>query len=98
MVAAWFNGEAEKPAAAEERFHAILVRGGVVHIVESNLFPVEYRVGRIAVGSGRDFAMAAMFLGKSAVEAVRVAHALDPDTGPEIETLEYSFETVNEGR
>ena len=47
----------------------------------------QLKAGPTAVGSGAPFAMAAMVLGKTAVEAVRVAMELDPDTGGEITTL-----------
>ncbi len=40
-----------------------------------------------AIGSGRDFAMAAMFLGKDAVEAIVVASALDTGTGNGVDAL-----------
>lgn len=41
-----------------------------------------------AIGSGRDFAAAAMYLGKTAREAVEVAIALDSACGNGIDTLE----------
>jgi hypothetical protein len=41
-----------------------------------------------AVGSGRDFALAAMFLGKDAAAAVRVAKIFDAGTGGEIESMD----------
>lgn len=40
-----------------------------------------------AIGSGRDFAMAAMFLGKDAIEAVVIASALDISTGNGFDSL-----------
>lgn len=42
----------------------------------------------VAFGCGRDYAMAAMYLGKSAREAVEVACALDINCGKGIDTLE----------
>jgi 20S proteasome alpha/beta subunit len=47
-----------------------------------------YEDANFAVGSGRDFAIAAMYLGKTAVEAVAVACALDSDCGNGIDALE----------
>jgi len=41
-----------------------------------------------AMGGGRDYALAAMFLGKSALEAVQVACALDITCGKGIDVLE----------
>lgn len=43
-----------------------------------------------AIGSGRDFAMAAMHLGKTAREAAEVACALDSNCGNGIDTLELT--------
>ena len=47
-----------------------------------------FRVSRgfHAVGSGRDYALAAMYLGKSAAEAVRIAMEFDNGTGGEVLT------------
>lgn len=42
---------------------------------------------RAAIGSGRDFALAAMHLGRTAIEAVEVACALDINCGNGIDTL-----------
>lgn len=50
--------------------------------------PVRYEDKFCAIGSGRDFAMAAMHLGKTAREAVEVACALDTGCGNGIDTLE----------
>jgi ATP-dependent protease HslVU (ClpYQ) peptidase subunit len=41
----------------------------------------------MAIGSGRNYAMAAMYLGKTAAEAVAVAAALDSSVGCGITTL-----------
>ena len=41
----------------------------------------------IAFGAGRDYALTAMFLGKSAIEAVQVAIQLDTSCGMGIDTL-----------
>lgn len=45
-----------------------------------------------ARGSGRDYALAAMFLGKTAVEAVSVACALDTSCGNGIDFIELTGE------
>jgi hypothetical protein len=42
-----------------------------------------------AIGSGRDFAAAAMYLGKTAREAVEVAMALTGFCGHGVDTLEF---------
>ncbi|MRW82888.1 hypothetical protein GJ698_02135 [Pseudoduganella sp. FT26W] len=55
--------------------------GGHYELVEDNF---------CAMGGGRDYALAAMFLGKSAKEAVEVACALDITCGKGIDTLELA--------
>lgn len=51
-------------------------------------WPVRHEEPFIAIGCGKEFAMAAMHLGKSSMEAVEVACALNPDCGNGIDTLE----------
>lgn len=43
-----------------------------------------------AIGSGQQFATAAMFMGATAEQAVRVAMGLDPNTGGEVQTMSLS--------
>lgn len=43
-----------------------------------------------AVGSGRDYALAAMHLGKTATEAVQIAMLFDNTTGGEIDTVQVT--------
>jgi hypothetical protein len=86
-VVEWLNQGGDKPKVTADKFHAILIREGALFMLEDNLIPVKHENPFFAVGSGRDFAVAAMFLGKSAAEAVRVAHEFDTDTGPEVMEL-----------
>lgn len=51
--------------------------------------PMVFEQQHMAAGSGRDFALAAMFLGQSAEDAVRVACAFDVDSGNGIDTLSF---------
>lgn len=86
-VLAWLAG-GEKPKI-EEHIHAIVVApSGKFHTYEKLLVALPAASSFMAVGSGRDFAMAAMHLGKSAAEAVKIAHLFDTDTGPDVDTLE----------
>jgi hypothetical protein len=41
-----------------------------------------------SVGSGRDFALAAMALGKTAKEAIELAHMFDASTGDKVDVIE----------
>jgi len=50
-------------------------------------YPIRWEGRFGAIGSGREYALAAMHLGKTAAEAVAVACALDPSCGNGIDTL-----------
>ena len=50
-------------------------------------FPIRYEGLHTALGSGREYAYAAMYLGKTAHEAVQVACALDSGCGNGIDVL-----------
>ena len=49
--------------------------------------PVRLNAGYYAIGSGRDFALAAMHLGHDAKKAVEVASVLDQSTGNGIDSV-----------
>lgn len=55
---------------------------------EDGPYPVEIESQHYAIGSGRDFAMAAMHLGFDAVRAVEVASALSNGCGGGVDVLE----------
>ena len=48
----------------------------------------------VAIGSGRDYAMAVMALGRSACEGVGIAARFDPGTGNGVDTLPLAAEAV----
>lgn len=50
-------------------------------------YPIEHGDSRVAIGSGCEFAMAAMHCGKTAREAVEVAAILDSNTGNGVDVL-----------
>lgn len=60
---------------------------GTVTIYERTPHPQILHNEFVAIGSGRDFAMAAMHLGNSAEKAVEVAAALDAYTGNGVDAL-----------
>lgn len=61
---------------------------GVIHIYERSPIPSIWEDGCCAIGSGREYAMAAMHLGCSAKEAVEVANALSCDCGRGVDVLD----------
>lgn len=57
---------------------------------ENTPFPVRFDHWQtIAIGSGRDYAMASMHLGKSAQEAVEIACLFDTGCGNGVDTLTF---------
>ena len=73
---------------ADNSIVLLVIRPGpVVQVYEHTPHAIEYEDRQAAVGSGRDFALAAMHLGKSAEEAVLVAAEFDPGTGNGVDTL-----------
>ncbi len=66
----------------------IVVRpGGFIDLYERTPYPIRYEDKIFAVGSGRDFALAAMHLGLSAKQAVEVACVFDPGCGNGVDEL-----------
>lgn len=83
----WLQNGGDKPKLGDG-FHALWIRAfGGFSVLEEGLIAIEYDMPFYAVGSGRDFAMAAMRCGKTAREAVLIAHEFDPDTGDEVQEL-----------
>ncbi len=77
------------PAAAREDRGLLVVISKATGILSYNAgpYPLRHEAEKCAFGSGRDFAEAAMFCGKTAEEAVRVAIAFQSDCGNGVDTL-----------
>lgn len=72
----------------DDRAHALFIdAGGRVFGYGSSPWPQRHENTLNAMGSGRDYALAAMYLGYNARRAVEVACALDNDCGCGIDTL-----------
>jgi ATP-dependent protease HslVU (ClpYQ) peptidase subunit len=65
----------------------LILETGEAFVLEHRLVPMPTE-SPVAIGSGTDFAMAAMSLGKSATEAVKVACELDCFSGGRIKTFD----------
>ena len=66
----------------------MLVYGpGVVHEYTASPHPLIYEDALVAIGCGRDFAIAAMHCGKTAREAVEIACLYDTGCGNGVDTL-----------
>ncbi len=81
----------EFPKAAEGDSVSLLVihPGNRVWLYTSGPVAAEFHDRHFAIGSGRDFAIAAMHLGKTAVEAVEIACLFDNYCGNGVDTLEF---------
>lgn len=66
----------------------IIESGGAIHYYGNTPDPIVIEDKRFSIGSGSEYADAAMYLGKTAREAVEVAIALDSACGNGIDTLE----------
>jgi ATP-dependent protease HslVU (ClpYQ) peptidase subunit len=93
---AWFQdgGHPEKfPASLREKDCPSMLLSvhphGQVLKWENCPHPIELQCNRTAIGSGRDYAMAAMHLGCDARRAVEVASELDVSCGMGIDTLTF---------
>lgn len=67
-----------------------VARDGQVDLYERFPTPMRIEDPIFAIGSGRDFALAAMHLGKSAREAVEIACLFQSDCGNGVDVLELS--------
>jgi hypothetical protein len=91
---AWFQGgrvPSDYPACqkTDDRGSAFFVdNDGALWTYDKSVNPQRYEQRFAAMGSGRDYALAAMYLGFDAVRAVEVACALDNDCGNGIDALE----------
>ena len=92
----WFCAGADPktypaPLRDDKDYAAILViyPGRLIRKYESGgPFPCEFEGDQFAMGSGRDYARAALHLGKSAAEAVQVACEFDPGCGNGFDILD----------
>jgi ATP-dependent protease HslVU (ClpYQ) peptidase subunit len=91
---AWFQaGEKAEDFPKEQRdkddWAPLLVirENGKIHKYERTPYPLKYQDKQFAIGSGRDFALAAMACGKTASEAVEVASMFDSNCGNGVDTL-----------
>lgn len=65
----------------------VIEKDGTPSLYERTPYPVRYEHKHVAIGSGREYARAAMHLGYDAARAVDTAIALDGDCGAGIDTL-----------
>lgn len=82
------NDKSRKPDLGNEDFEAIVVaETGRVTIWNQSLVPWRPAGKFFAIGSGAKAAMAAMYCGKGAVDAVKIAAKIDPYTRGPVHSL-----------
>lgn len=91
----WVRGGRKPEAYPADQRHKddwqpciVIEADGTPAIYERTPHPIRYEDRFCAIGSGRDYAMAAMHLGKTAREAVEVACALDAGCGNGVDELD----------
>jgi len=96
-VLAWFRDGCDVgkfPASQRDKdnWAGLLVvwQDGTIWKFERTPYPVKFPPQQFAIGSGRDFALAAMHLGKTAPEAVDVACFFDSGCGNGVDFLTHS--------
>jgi ATP-dependent protease HslVU (ClpYQ) peptidase subunit len=96
QLIAWFRAGHDPTAFPEsqrdrDNWAGLLVvwPDGAVWKYERTPHPIQYDPQLFSIGSGRDFALAAMHLGKTAAEAVAVACALDSGCGDGVDILTH---------
>lgn len=94
-VLAWLakgRDPANYPAAEkDDRSYCMVIHSdGLIERFEGSGYPIAVEGNTHAIGSGRDFALAALYLGCDARRAVEVACALHADCGDGIDTLSFT--------
>lgn len=75
-----------------KEFSALLFDGTELYLLTGNYIPIPITDKYIAIGSGAAYALAAMSLGCSAKDAVKVASQFDVYTNDRVETYELPKE------
>jgi ATP-dependent protease HslVU (ClpYQ) peptidase subunit len=95
-VLAWFASGADPatfPVAQRDKdnWAGLLVvhRDGEMWKYERTPYPVKFPPQTMAIGCGRDFALAAMHCGKTAAEAVEIACVFDSNCGNGVDVLTF---------
>jgi len=90
---AWFKRNSQKAEDYPKSFlddsnpQAIVIKDDLVYIHEKSAYPTYIEQPFFAIGSGRDFAIAAMHCGKTAREAVEIACLYDAYCGNGVDEI-----------
>ena len=90
----WYGNRKEDVTfESDDDFECIIFADGKLYSVDRNKILIELRLfegSYFAFGSGRDYALGAMKMGATAVEAVKIAAEFDSSTGGDIQTASNS--------
>ena len=99
-ILAWFRDGAKPETFPESQRNEetntgllVIHPDGVVHRFEMTPYPLTLKDESVAVGSGREFAIAAMHCGKTATEAVEIACLFDCNCGNGVDVLVHRNKT-----
>jgi len=97
LVLSYLNGEIGKPCFdKDDDFDGLLIKAdSTAWLLNRKLSEILIEDSCFATGSGRDFALAAMRLGKTAREAVEFAAELDIWTGMGVTELTLDHQSPN---
>lgn len=70
-----------------------ITQNGKIKLYNKSPYPIIIEDKCMAIGSGRDFAITAMYLGKNAREAVEITNELIAECGNGVDTLELNQNT-----
>lgn len=77
----YMNGNQKEKPSLDEDFCGIVIKDKECYGLECKLIPMPVEEKHYAIGSGREIALTAMYLGKTANEAVEIAKLFDVSTG-----------------
>ena len=81
----WYRGDTDEKPNIEDMEVLVMHKNGDLSIFEGKCVAIP--VGKCgAIGSGAQFAMGAMYAGKTAKESIKIAAQLDQNTGKRVKT------------
>ena len=85
----WLKSNDDSHPPPKGEYGALIVdpRGRVREIENGSVLPVPRGAKFFAIGSGSPYALAAMYAGATAVDAVKIAAKIDTSTGLPVKTL-----------
>ena len=87
----WFKGEIEEYPVGVDSVAMAITHKNKIHIYYDEPEYIVHEYKTASIGSGSDFANAAMMAGASAKESVKVAIKMDIYSGGRIQTIDVDF-------